>query len=524
MKRKSLKLLALVTVACMLLSALAACSQTPAPTAAPTTAPASAAAATEAPTPAAAETATPAPAPTQKPIVTIASIFPGTQPASQDAVLAAINTKMGEEAGVNLDLTWAPWDQYQNKFTLAIQAGEKIDFVWYGTSNLVQLATDKLIAPIDDSMAKYGAPIYAVEDKQIFEGMKIGGKLMGIPSTTNGPLVGIYHDLIYREDLRLKYNLPALTSIDNIDLYLKTIKEKEPTMTPISGNYIAWTIGIAFSSDDGIGGTNGIIRGAFNDDGTVTCMPFYEAKNWTSAAQKVREWYNAGYIPQDILNTGANATDALNSGTVAMTPGGAYAASESQATISANVPGAILSEAPLFPTKKLINSDGGNAIYVTSCTKLADQVVQYCAWVDTNQDNYDLYVYGVNGTDYDLVNNRVATKTDWAGSFDGWMFKNQTYMRFTKDVPDSYIDFMKHWNDNATISPLLYFKFDATSVTDYYTACNNVKNQYSPTLELGVADVDTALKEMKDKLDAAGIDKLLAECQKQVDAYLAAHK
>ena len=50
---------------------------------------------------------------------------------------------------------------------------------------------------------------------------------------------------------------------------------------------------------------------------------------------------------------------------------------------------------------------------------------------------------------------------------------------------------------------------------------NNVLNEYRAGLEFGVLDPDTALPEFLSKLETAGIDKIIAEKQSQLDAWLA---
>jgi putative aldouronate transport system substrate-binding protein len=52
------------------------------------------------------------------------------------------------------------------------------------------------------------------------------------------------------------------------------------------------------------------------------------------------------------------------------------------------------------------------------------------------------------------------------------------------------------------------------------TALNNVYNQYIPGLVCGSIDPSTAIPELNKALKAAGIDKVVAEKQKQLDAWI----
>ena len=63
--------------------------------------------------------------------------------------------------------------------------------------------------------------------------------------------------------------------------------------------------------------------------------------------------------------------------------------------------------------------------------------------------------------------------------------------------------------------------FDLTGVADEVTACTNVVNQYFNALEGGaVDDMAGAYEQFKADLQTAGIDKIVAAKQEQLDAFL----
>lgn len=53
-----------------------------------------------------------------------------------------------------------------------------------------------------------------------------------------------------------------------------------------------------------------------------------------------------------------------------------------------------------------------------------------------------------------------------------------------------------------------------------HAACINAHQQYWWPLELGYTDPVTGLEEYKQKMQAAGIDKVIEEFQRQLDEYL----
>jgi putative aldouronate transport system substrate-binding protein len=78
---------------------------------------------------------------------------------------------------------------------------------------------------------------------------------------------------------------------------------------------------------------------------------------------------------------------------------------------------------------------------------------------------------------------------------------------------------MLDFNKNATYSKALGFNFDATPVQTQIASVQNVINQYRDALECGVTDPKTEVPKFQADLKAAGLDDVIAEKQKQLDAW-----
>lgn len=66
------------------------------------------------------------------------------------------------------------------------------------------------------------------------------------------------------------------------------------------------------------------------------------------------------------------------------------------------------------------------------------------------------------------------------------------------------------------------FAFDTTPVTDQYAACLSVMDKYYQPLMSGAVDVQSTIDQAKGELEAAGINEIIAEKQKQLDEFLSA--
>ena len=75
---------------------------------------------------------------------------------------------------------------------------------------------------------------------------------------------------------------------------------------------------------------------------------------------------------------------------------------------------------------------------------------------------------------------------------------------------------------NAREDPFFSFSFDATEVQDVVSALGAINAEYSPMMQNGYlgADWETTYNKYVEERKAAGVDKLIEEYQKQVDAYI----
>ena len=68
------------------------------------------------------------------------------------------------------------------------------------------------------------------------------------------------------------------------------------------------------------------------------------------------------------------------------------------------------------------------------------------------------------------------------------------------------------------------FVWDSTSVINEIVACTTVRDKYKKGLETGAVDPDTVWEQMKAEFEEAGVQKIIEEKQRQLDAWLAENK
>ena len=151
-----------------------------------------------------------------------------------------------------------------------------------------------------------------------------------------------------------------------------------------------------------------------------------------------------------------------------------------------------------------------------------------------NPEAYMLLQYGFEGEEYEVVKTegdlkQVRWLSDNPASLPyyncypvlGNMLKLPVFEPNPINMSEIQLEVMESITGNA-VSPAVGYVFDSSSVENELAAIRAVIAQYTPSLNCGAVDPSTVLPEFISALKAAGIDKVIAENQKQLDAFLAA--
>ena len=104
-----------------------------------------------------------------------------------------------------------------------------------------------------------------------------------------------------------------------------------------------------------------------------------------------------------------------------------------------------------------------------------------------------------------------------------WAFGNTFINYVVKNEDPNKSQEMKKFNESLIPAKTLGFTFDQESVKTEAGACLNVKKEFENRLANGTEDVEILLNEYQSKLKAAGAERILAEVQKQYDAWRASN-
>ncbi len=446
------------------------------------------------------------------------------QPKDTDAVMAKVNEWLQPRINATLKLTIFTWgDDFEQKMGAKIASNEEYDITFTSNwaANYLQNAPKGAFVDLTPLLDQYAPKTKALLGENVIKGASIDGKLYAIP--TNKEMAHNWGFLINKQLAdKNGIDLSTIKKFEDIEPALKIIKEKEPGVEPfqtVVGESAYRILDFEKMVDDNVPGAiygDGRDTKVLNDFGSPEAMTLFTT---------LHNWYKAGYIRKDadtITDWQANRkAGKVFSAVASLKPG-----KDGEESVSSGIEWQQIDiTAPMSTTREMT----GAMQAISKSSKNPERALMFLELANTEPELCNLINYGIEGTHYTKVNDTKIKQTqagiDGYNTGTAWLFANQfnTYI-FDSEKFDSATakwDKFKAYNESAKASPILGFTFNADPVKTKVAALTGVKKQFMPGLETGKSDPAVVLPKFTEKLKAAGMDDVLVEMQKQVDAFLA---
>jgi putative aldouronate transport system substrate-binding protein len=462
-------------------------------------------------------------------------VTPGNTFPEQDAVLAEVNKKLLAD-GVNVEVSFTriPWDGYQQKLNLMLSTGEEFDMlhVMQDIVNISALTSMDAIIPIDDYVNKYPNLMKKFTDDQWAQG-KLKGKTYAVPANWQ-EFSMINGGLTYRDDVLKKVTDKVPTTFD--EFFDVAVKMQKEIKTETGKTAYHWLHQVSDSTSwlhrtypefpFYVDRSNQLTL--VKQDGTV--QSYFESDVFKRDAEAYRKMFKAGLIDPDVLNAQPQKKyDALKVGAALPSQTFGY---DDEKPLKENIPSAALSLSYLAPEKpflQYISIQNLNAVSATS--KNPEAPIKFLDWLYASKENHDLFCYGIKDKHYTAsAPNRIepvrGEDKNPLYAFDTWMIGYLPYMRWNETLSQKGVDFKTKAApaDKLVLSPVVGFIFDASNFkTELANIQAEVISSFYP-IKYGLVDYDKAYPDAIKKLKAAGIDKYIAEYQKQLKVFMDSKK
>lgn len=451
--------------------------------------------------------------------LTMAFVTFGTTPADMKLVEDEINKISVAKINAKVKLLPISIGSYNDQINLMLSSGESLDLLSFFSNNFPVYYAKGQLLPLDKLLAEDGQGIVEAIGEDYLKAGVINGEQFGI--TTNRDLaIGVGY--VMRQDIVDKYGIDvkSIKTLDDVEAVLKLVKEKEADLVPIVPSAVGSSIIQRYSKNDRLGDENGVLT---NYGAQLKVENFIETQEYADLLAKVRGWYKAGYVLEDATTTQEAGPALLKAGR-----GFSYIAStkpgfEQQEERMTGIELAVVELLPAQTSTSVVQTiQWGIPL---NCEN-PEKAMQFLNLMYSDSDIANLFSWGIEGKHYVVTDGNIidypagvdATTTGYGLNM-GWQFGNQfiTYV-WKGDDPELWTK-MKDFNVNAKKSSALGYTYDVTNVKNEVASCTNVVNQYRLALECGVVDLDEVLPQYIKALKEAGIEKIITEKQKQLDAW-----
>ncbi|GGG06114.1 ABC transporter substrate-binding protein [Paenibacillus abyssi] len=460
--------------------------------------------------------------------VELVMVFPGPgEPQDFKEVEAAINEVTKEKINATVKLVMIGWAAWTQQTTLMLAGNEKVDLILSGLGTYTQNVGRGQYLPMNDMLENEGKGIKEALDSldpAFLDAVKINGEVYAVPSIRD---LAADYGITMRKDLVDKYNIDvnAIKSYDDLDAVFQIIKDNEPDMIPTTkyGDTIIDTHLNYYRDalDDGFGVLPDLDNG-------LKVVNFFETPQYAEMLNTVRRWYQAGYIAKDAATSTETQYNMVKAGKAFsfmshMKPG--IAAQESK-----NV-GMELISVNFLPATTATGNITSIMWSIARNSEHPERAMMLLNLLYTDPELVNLFDWGIEGKHY--VKTDVDNIIDYPPGVDaaslgynlnyGWMFGNQFLSHIWQGDSPTLWDELAEFNKTSKKSKALGFNYDSEPVKTEVAAVRNVYDQYRKALETGTVDPVIELPKYIKQLKAAGIDKIIAEKQKQLDAWAAAN-
>jgi putative aldouronate transport system substrate-binding protein len=482
---------------------------------------------------------------------------PGKQ-ADSDEVWAAFNEQLKEYLpNTTVKFTAITIDEYSEKWSKAMAAGENVDVAWFGwILDINKEISMGALTPLDDLIDQYAPDVKAELGENALAAHTINDAVYAIPCWQ-----GLANTL--RKDLQLKGDIVAAMEnqnyVEELEAVVSTALQTDDLTTRYQMFYDKFeeflasaketnTLGLGYFYFDlpvhdkiGIGFDIGIYVNMGDDSFTLQSDYISDSDAFDLTLyqySRLNDYWKKGYLREDYrtcdmdVNFGGGdpdvswVADVYNAMPVYNKAYSGAEAADARASERAGFDVRLVSGGDICRLEK----GYATCTVIPYTSKNPERAMMYINLMNSSKgaELYQTMVYGLEGKHYTYEGDRIVTtggegQADSTWPYGQWDWAIGTKMNSLLRVGDAegILEKMQATEKNAIVLPLYNFNFDPTNVEVEIMNVTAISDEYRYLYTYD--DYEARLRERNDKMMAAGYERIMAEVQAQLDAYLAAN-
>lgn len=455
-----------------------------------------------------------------------------TAPNDNAMVLEEINKILRERIGVELDMQYFTNDQLQ----LAINAGELYDIYftcsWYNNTN--QCISKGLFLGLDPEYIKEVAPAMweALPEDAWTLAASADGLIYAIPNKKD---IAAENMITYPSDIadELGFDIPDFIDewgdlTEFLEAWKETLPEGEYPVL-VGGNPAGME-----SSFDFIDRT-AMIGCVY---GTTTVTSVFDDEEVMERYRTMYDWMQKGLVNPDAAQLAESAIDSSKPhiGFAQAWDGYDYTPANGYNTKMTRYAG------PIFSVDTVQGSMNAFSAALANDEEKLEKAVKLIEICMTDHDFANILKFGIEGYHWNYVTEEESTvcaggvMRTQAGkdNYGPWQFAQPGFFIQSIEVSQSQIDgtavapvldqFERYYAEilpTAELSAMGGFKWDSSAFTDQLAEISAIKESYYTSFASGTVLIDDIYDEFIEKMNAAGLQDMIEDAQRQLDEYLA---
>ena len=452
-----------------------------------------------------------------------------TAPVDNAKFLEWYNQYLAEKIGVELDMQYFTNDQLQ----LAINAGELFDIYftcsWYNNTN--QCISKGLFLGLSQDYIKEVAPgLYDAMSKDVWDlAESADGLIYAIPNKND---YAAENFITYPADkaTELGYEIPAkIEAWSDLTDFLVDWKE-----TLADGEYPVLVGGNPAgmeSSFDFIDRT-AMIGCVY---GTTEVVSVFEDEEVMERYRTMYDWMQKGLVNPDAAQLSESAIDSSKPHigfAQAWDSYDGYTISNGYTTWMTRYAG------PMLSVDSVQGSMNAVSAALANDEDKLDKVLALFELLHTDKYAADCLRYGIEGVHWNYITEgpcagAVLRTQEGSDNYSCWAFAQPMYFFTSLPVSaaqveagiapafDQYEIYYGVVADEAVPSAMGSFKWDSSAFTDQLAEISAIKESYYTSFASGTVLIDDIYDEFIEKMNAAGLQDMIEDAQRQLDEYLA---
>ncbi|GHU86643.1 ABC transporter substrate-binding protein [Spirochaetia bacterium] len=431
---------------------------------------------------------------------------------------------------------------YSQQISLMMASGEKIDLVRgtsFGTVSFSVMHAQHQLMDITDLLPKYAPDLIRTVTEIIpdfLEGTRVNGRIHSVSGFFNKVNSDYF---LGRADILDKHNIDiyGVKGLDDVGNILGVLKRNEPNQVPIvtyQRDASALILeGGSFYDDfsnpvhfDTLGDSANRLAVVFlsNPENVVN---LYKTDNYRKMLERVHDWYKKGYVYKDaLINTEIQEILVRNNIGITWTASSEIGVEVAKEERTGYKIRAVKAAPGMITTTTMTRIFWGVPVH----SKEPEAALKFLNLMYTDPDINNLLAWGIEGRDYEVKSDGTvgfpAGITSSNAPYHSMDFRwgNQFITKVWTGNPPDLREQARKENQNASSSPLLGFSFDTAPIQNEIAMLSNIISQYRPGLESGTIDPAQGLPAFIKALDGGGAEKVIAEIQKQLNAWKSTKK